>query len=277
MDIPDDPQVEVEVERAPGGNLLTVRVNGGRTGVPLESVLRMMQKSLAVLSDFDRELADGQVTANWSIVAASYNSPLTFRIRGTPKVPGRPMLRIVEPLVRGMAELERGDDTSQLPDAVLRNFALIGEISDEDGVGGVQFEAPGLPAVSPTRHLTDHVRLILRTRYYYEDSAIEGMLLSIDIHGKPTFGIFDRLTKQRIACHFDRSIKDRIVAALDQRVMVEGRVKYNRAGLPVSIDLDDFSVLPGVEDLPQFGRGEHIDITGGVPSEVYVRRQRDAE
>lgn len=275
MDNPDDPQAVVE--RAPGGNVLTVRVDGRKAGVPLDAFLRAMQRSLAVLSDFDRELADGQVTTSWRIVAASYNSPLMIRLQGSPRSPGRPMLRIVEPLVVGMAELERGDDTSQLPDAVLRNFALIGEISDEDGIGGVQFEAPGLPVVSPTKHLTNHVRQILRTRYYYEDSALEGSLLSIDIHGKPAFGIFDPLTRQRIICRFDRAIQATVVGALGSRVMVEGRVKYNRAGNPVSIEVGQLDVMPSIDDLPQFGPGGHIDITGGIPSEVYVRRQRDAE
>lgn len=119
---------------------------------------------------------------------------------------------------------------------------------------------------------------ILNRRGYYEISTLEGRLETIDVHGKKkVFGIYDVITNHKILCHFDKSILPAVVAALSQRVSVEGMVKFDRSGTPLSINVDNFEVMPGMDELPQFDEGQGINITSGISSEDYVRGLRDAE
>ena len=263
-------------------NTLTIRVEGREghdAGVPLASFLQTMRESLGMLADLDRQLSNGRSTLDWRIVQASYTNPLMIVLEGRARAADRRPYAVVDELIRGLTDLEQGRDPAWFTDHSLENARSIARTVSRNGISSFVFEVPDLPAVSPTGATAKNVTKILKRRIYHEISTLEGWLQIIDVHNKDNqvFGIFDPLTNEKILCHFDKSMRDNVVQALGNRVSVEGKVKFNRFGGPLSIEVDSFEVMPGMEELPQFSDGEQIDITGGIPSEDFVRRLRDAE
>ena len=273
-------ETQPKVERIKRANTLTIRVEGREgheAGVPLGSFLQTMRESLGMLADLSRELSNGRDSLDWRIIEASYNNPLMLVIEGRARNDGRQPQRVTEELIRGLTDLEQGRDPARFTVASLKNAKTLARTVSRDGIGSFVFEVPDLPPIAPTQQTAISATKILKRRFYDEISILEGKLDYIDVHGKRTFGIFDPLTDAKIICHFDDSLRERVVAALTHRVAVEGVVRFKRSGVPVSIQVYDFEIMPGMEDLPQFDADETIDITGGVSSEDYVRSLRDAE
>ena len=89
-----------------------------------------------------------------------------------------------------------------------------------------------------------------------EDGAtLIGKLETVTVHGgKPAFFIYDPLTGEKIICHIPEERMAEAKDALDthpHRVSVTGKVKYNRAGKPISIEVADFTPLRDRHELPQ--------------------------
>ena len=273
-------EIQPKVERIKRANTLTIRVEGREghdAGVPLGSFLQTMKESLGMLADLSRELSNGRDSLDWRIIEASYTNPLMLVIEGRARNDGRQPQRVTEELVRGLTDLEQGRDPARFTVSSLRNAKSLAQTVSRDGISSFVFEAPNLPPIAPTQKTVISATKILKRRFYDEISTLEGTLETIDVHDKQVFGIFDPLTNDKIICHFDDSLRERVVAALTHRVSVEGIVRFKRSGVPVSIQVQDFEIMPGMQDLPQFDEGETLDITGGVSSEDYVRSLRDAE
>ena len=274
MDHHDEPR-PVQGVRA---NTLTVRVDGLKGDISLDTFLATMRDSLTILTKMDRDASKGEVSIDWKVAEASYNSPLTISIVGIGRPSDRRPPQVALKLVRGMAALERGADAEDFSEDDLACVQCIaGRIGSKDGSTSVEFETPSLPPVKPTASLINNVSRILKTRYYHLEEAIEGKLLTINLNGSSRFGIYDLLTNSKTICKFDESKLEAARAALNKRVFVEGRVKYNNKGESLSVDVSRFEIMPTTEELPQFGPGQKINITDGVPAEEYIRRLRDAE
>ncbi len=124
------------------------------------------------------------------------------------------------------------------------------------------------------------VTLVAKSRPHVEDGAtLIGKLETVTVHGgKPAFFIYDPLTGEKIICHIPEDRMAEAKDALDthpHRVSVTGKVKYNRAGKPISIEVADFTPLRDRHELPQMKDLEGIDLTGGVDPTEYIRRLRD--
>jgi hypothetical protein len=92
------------------------------------------------------------------------------------------------------------------------------------------------------RDIGDKVERILRGGYVAFGS-IEGTLEAVNLHGSPTFTIWDRVSGAPVRCYFQagRSWADKVKQLLEKRVIVRGKVKYFANGLPRSIN--------GIEDI----------------------------
>lgn len=107
----------------------------------------------------------------------------------------------------------------------------------------------------------------------YEDwGTIEGNLLEVSLVNQPTFRVFDDLTGRGIECRFDDSQLSLVKDALHHRVSVYGRVRYNRLGEPVVINVEEFEKIME-KPVQQIS----IDLTGGMDSGEYVKRLRDEQ
>ena len=91
------------------------------------------------------------------------------------------------------------------------------------------------------------------------------------------FGVFDPLDGHRTRCQFDHAMLAQVGGCLGVRVEVTGLVRHDWRGRPMRVKVRELRPKPLPGGLPRFGPGEEIDITRGVESSDYVRRQRDAE
>ena len=148
----------------------------------------------------------------------------------------------------------------------------------EDGADSIAFSGPDGETVEPTKLLAANVKSILKRTFYVTQTALEGRLETVDVHGKFSFAIYDTLNNHRTKCLFSEGMFDQVASSLRRRVAVAGEAKFNRrTGRSVSIRAESLRRLGETSDLPKFKHGDYIDITGGIDSAEYIRRIRDAE
>jgi hypothetical protein len=258
------------------GNTLTIEVTGRDGNVPVSSLVRILRDTLAILKDIDAEMAARrQGTLRWEVVEASLNSPLTMTIVGEPLRSDEFSGGVASACLDNLDRLERGvEPHPYFPETAMEMAKHLASVRN-DGVSSVVFSSPDRAPFEPTQHLSANVEAILRRRYLFETTTLEGTLEAISVHGKYTFEIYDVLTGFGVKCEFDEGLFDAAVSALRHRVAVTGVAKFNRTGRPMSMKVESMVRLRKPEELPKFREG--IDITGGIDSAEYVRRMRDAE
>jgi len=114
-----------------------------------------------------------------------------------------------------------------------------------------------------------------KKNFYQDYSAIEGVLDSVSVRGRPRFTVRQAWTGRIVPGYFDIRMLDRVTAAVSKWVDVEGLVRFRDDGSVVSmsetrrIRVDDRTPLNMLEF-----EGALPDLTGGLSSEEYVRRLR---
>lgn len=111
-------------------------------------------------------------------------------------------------------------------------------------------------------------------------STVEGPLEDVFGHDKKQLGfaIWDTLYGRRVRCDFPAEMWDDVKAGLQERVRVHGLVTFDRLGRPERVQVRSIQVLRQDRQRPRAATllGLVPNLTGGVPSEVWVRRIRDA-
>ncbi len=262
----------------PADNVLTVRLTGKDDDLSLPAFLNVMRDSLNILRDIDAHLsATGRNTLKWTITDVHMSSPLSITVTGVPIKADQYNGKVVALYLDDLDKLERGQQPSQHFSERCLEKAKRLSAQLNNGVSSVVFSGPPAKPVTPTQHLAANVDALLKKRYRYESTAMEGRLEALNVHGALTFHIYDVLTDAKTVCVFKEELYAGAYAALRHRVAVTGRAKYNRAGQAVSIEVESLRQLRTSPELPKFRDGEAIDITGGMDSAEYVRRIRDAE
>jgi hypothetical protein len=253
---------------------ITIRVAGkGGDYVTADSFLSVVREAISILHDLD-----ANNTLVWKLKHASINSPVAMTFVAEPR-------RGVEHWEEGVSatyvdlfsRLESGTDVpAEVPaKAVLRTTRLVDVLNN--GVGSISFSAPGREPVSPTQRVQAKVKELVAARRdsYTDYVTLEGMLETVSVHGGDRFHVYDRITGHRTLCEIQHEDLERAKVALECRVWVRGRTRY-KGGKPIDMRVDAFGVFPGRNELPQFPDIQGIDVTGGIDSVEFVRRQRDA-
>lgn len=262
---------------------LTISVEGHDGGIPVDRLLELLTKTLAVLRDIDLENGeDGKISLRWDVSKATTNSPieLTFSPQALPH--RRDTSRaVVKSYMRGMRKIESGQGVpSDFGDDGLKEArGIVGLL--ERGLSRIAFGSEGEEPVVPTLRSAALIDEFFgkRSTYHLTDTTIEGSLETVTIHGGDAFDVFDQLTGARVRCTLaDGKIQD-AVQALGKRVAVSGRTKFSDKGRPLSIEVESIRVLREKTGLPKasdFEGAGKLDITGGMDSAEFVRRLRDA-
>jgi hypothetical protein len=114
---------------------------------------------------------------------------------------------------------------------------------------------------------------------YVEFSSIDGYLDLISVRGKPHFSIEEHsFPKHRIRCTFPDDIFETVKNSLGKRVVVEGLVRWNKAGIPVAItEVKSLWVRPEPQLMFDQIVGSRPNFTGGISAGEYVRRLREGD
>lgn len=146
------------------------------------------------------------------------------------------------------------------------------------GFDSMKISSPGLPTVKVTPVLVERVEEIARSvrASWYEWTTLRGIIDQITVGPMSLrFRLRHQLTNAEISCDFDRVLLEDVKDALSCRIEVYGRVKYNRADQPKSVDVETIRKLP--ERSASFKAAAAVNITSGEDTADYIERMRGGE
>jgi len=114
----------------------------------------------------------------------------------------------------------------------------------------------------------------------YEEGSLNGVLETINIHGKNKFYIYPTLGAKKIQCVFPTELKNEVKQALYERVEVEGTLRYKSWDrFPYAINVKRIEIYPPDDKLPTFSElvGAIPDATQGLSPTQFIRKLRDEE
>lgn len=264
-------------------NELTLVLSDKDGQVNLDLLIETLENALALLRGFTSEVIASGLDIRWQVVRVKMNSPLRMTLaplvrrnegKGRPnKTIGR---KIVKAALDSMDKLERGAPlpSSFSPESVDAARRLLRATSSEGAA--LSFESPLAHKVRLTEKSVKHLEEISsKGRLYVDHSTIEGRLEAASVHNQNTFSVWESLTGHRVECVVSEEQMRDVSDYLGKRVSVSGRVTY-RNHVPKSIAVEGpIKVLRSSAELPQPGDIGPVDITGGIPSEEFVRRLRN--
>ena len=245
-------------------------------GVPYGSFTTVMNNAIGMLRSIANSMEADDAT--WLITKATTNSPLCITITARSEKKPRVVRRVVRTFVTGIRAIEQGtepplDFTYKDLESAKRMVSVL-----TDGVKGLSFTDSDGEEARATLHLAANAQSIQDTLYHYEGASFRGVLENITTHGDTNvFSIFDSLTDHEIPCHFSDEDTARVGSLIKQRINVYGRTRFDRSGLPVYIDVEEFHPVCSEEDLIKISEAPPTNITGGIDSVEYVRRIRDGK
>lgn len=129
-----------------------------------------------------------------------------------------------------------------------------------------------------SRDTSERIKTILNRDEIVEGS-LKGRVEAINVHrGCNLFYLYPASGSPRVPCHFPAKLRDKSLSAIDNLVIVTGRMEYKRGSLsPHKVQVREIDVIRDPEKLPTLKdlRGIAPDLTGGLNSVDYVRRVRN--
>lgn len=111
--------------------------------------------------------------------------------------------------------------------------------------------------------------------------SLSGRIEAINFHSPPyRFTLYPIVGPARVRCNFPPKKKNDAISAIDKYVTVFGTMKYrHKSTYPYEIDVDYIESPPPTETLPNLSelKGIAPDLTQGLTSEEYVRKNRDLD
>lgn len=260
-------------------NEMKIILSDRKGRISANSLRRLLKEALKMFAGVSPKDIPPDAIVRWDITNVTMRSPLTITF--SPRVvgaKGKPRPKIERNLVRqtveGIVSLERG--TTPPPafseSAVEAVKAMVQSIKGSS----VTIDGNGRGSVKLTSNAVKNAdELAKKSRLYVDLTTIEGFLQIISVEKGNRVFIRDTLTGDKIECIVTDEQLEAATHLLKRRVAVTGRVSY-RNHVPKTIHVEgELRVLREASELPAIEEMAPIDITGGLPSEEYVRRIRN--
>lgn len=256
---------------------ITITIEAREKGIPTASLITFMNHFAGILRSTAKQIAPGRAgEVRWEITSARMASPLQFTLEAICPNPRLPK-RVVRNTVSNLRLIER---RATLPEYMTDQdlgsaVAMVSVLND--GVKAITISSPDFGEVRPTQHLVANVQQI-RQSYKQRHMSFRGRLDVINAHGNVhDFEIFDVLTDQKIRCIFPEERYEEVGRLLKKRVVVYGKVRISKSGVPLFMDVSDFRGLPSTDEIPNILEMAPLEIPGGLDAVEYVRRIRNGE
>ncbi len=226
----------------------------GGDAIPLSTFLDAAFNLAALLSELDVSIS-GSRNLEWVIAGLSLGSA---NLAVTPVPISEDALDqspvIIASALKGMEIVEKSAEWPEhfTDGALLRAKRLVGIINgrvERLAVFGNPGEG-GTKRVRVTQRVAANVDQLVGTSTVARGS-VEGTLETLTIHGGTAFNVYDMITLRKIRCVCDRKTLEELASTLGKRVLVEGEVRYNVYGQPISIKVEQHRILPTADQLPQ--------------------------
>jgi hypothetical protein len=259
---------------------LDARQQGEAVGFDAFAVLTV--HVAAILAEIDA-LETGGTTVRWVIRDLKVGSAEV----AIEAVPLNPMFdtsaRVARQFTRGLEYVARqGARPDWFSEAAWDEARAVVAVL-HDGVGRVSIQLDGDEGVVLTSDLElaeSEAQAPIEIGEQEAITTIEGSLDTIFGHDprQLAFAVWDVLYRRRVRCEFTPELVEQVKRGVWERVRVHGLVRFDRLGRPVRVQVQSIEVLPRTVTRPTAAalRGLVRGLTGGVPSEVWVRQMRDA-
>lgn len=220
-----------------------------------------------------------KATVYYRVVNLSHASPATVELETVP-IPGR-----AGPSPENAASAIAGKfiaDANAVRDGGAGDRTIVGPLQKIVRFAGAGFERATVKSNGATLVLDEEFRNRLKAVLVAQASCagtLEGRLETINLHNHANeFRIYPAIGPAHVVCHFPEALLEKAVQGLRRTVAVTGTMEYQAgAQFPHRISVENLEIYPDAENTPHFFdlRGIAPDLTGGVPSEVFVRTLRD--
>lgn len=218
-------------------------------------------------------------TTYYTIDDLSYASPFKVVLGVYPIDPAEDYSEeLVENFSMGMKEISHGRIPPNYDYEILESYKEICKKIDK-GISYLVINTNG-DSHNITEDFQSRIQLIQGPDELVRGS-ISGKIEAINLHGGANeFRIFPNVGPKRLTCHFPKRLIEQAVASVNKHATVYGSMKYkSRSKYPHEINIDSIEISPSVETLPTLSqlRGIAPNLTGGISSEEFVRKQRDLD
>ena len=186
---------------------------------------------------------------------------------------------IASAVVDGLGEVE---GTAIVPDLFsdksMRHLQRLGSLLKKNGAIGFRVIKPDdQREARVTPRVAQNAKQALMPRYAAQGAVI-GRLDVINVHTAQQFTVYDEIHRRPVRGTFAPELIDVVKDALSKRVLATGIIRRNAANQMVSIDVVEIEILPDDATLPTVAQlvGSDPDFTGGLPSDEWVRKTREA-
>lgn len=166
-----------------------------------------------------------------------------------PQLPDQDREALVRAVATGLVTVEeRAERPPYFNDRALIQARTLANLSTDDTPIRIR---NGTASVRLTKQAVAHVDQVTGEAPP-RIGTVEGRLEFVDIHGRPTFAIWERMSSVRVECvaDVDAISLDDLRRALGRRVAVRGRIRSTKGGQKRRIDATDLRVFPAEEELP---------------------------
>ncbi|MCC6984206.1 MAG: hypothetical protein IT535_13125 [Bauldia sp.] len=245
--------------------------------VRFNAFLAELQRLSATVSKLDKDANDGTPGNSFRIAALSYASPIRVTLEAH-AVRGKPPSGhlIIASLHRVAEAITTGDDLLDVDAELLDDIGSLAKpVGKQIKNATLLFDDVALDLTPEVAQRVERALAVADECY----GTVEGMLDQINVHaGANLFHIYPEVGPRKVACRFPNSLLDDAVSAVGRRVEVSGTLHFRaKAVFPHQIAVAGIDPFPPESELPDWDdlRGLAPDATGGVPSEVFIRRLRE--
>lgn len=225
---------------------LTFVIHPDAESVSIGLFLRTIEDIHRLIRDLDYSVTREKGKRRW-VIAALHASAPTITVK--------PLLdndEIAETLVHGLKIVAAGttDPPEHFTEEILDDLRRMRRLFvGRDKANRVVLSSNGSESAVIQEDIDQKADRILKGGYWNLGS-VEGTLDAVNLHGSPSFTLWDRVSRSPVRCNFskDAAWKERVKSLLEKRVLVVGRVNYFRNGIPRSVtgieNLEDMTPVP---------------------------------
>ena len=253
-------------------NSLTFTINPDNQPTSIELFLKAMGHINRLLRDVDYAIHHEKTARRW-IIREIHSSAPTVTIE--------PLLgdeETVATIAKGVHTVVKGADAppEYFTEEVILNLKKMRRLFvGRDRARSIILARNSHPAITISEDISSKADRILRGGFRNLGS-LEGDLEEINLHGRPSFKIWSRVTGTPVHCSCGPELKNQIKDLLERRVLIQGTIHYFGNGIPRSIrDIVNVRDATPDPELPEATFGSIPDADAARDPLAFVQSLRD--
>jgi hypothetical protein len=254
---------------------------GNSDTITLSAFISGLRNFLGILEDVDSAVSQNSSgSMKWELTVLEKNSPPIVGVTPNPRrlTPDDVSFAIQSQVLENIHSLtSNGERTNFMPDAALLKLKNIARSTKRLGPSLAYVYGNGHRGreESITEATFKNVSELTDPKYSAYGSVV-GKLESISVHRGNEFRVWDKNTGRPVRCLFSPERESDVKDHLRSLVLVAGIVKFNTAGLPISLEMEELEKY-AARDLPSIGdmSGLVDDFTGGRTLKEYLEDTAD--